>query len=82
MNPLRWSRELKIAWLVLSLAGGLTGLFLAVVLTSPGSAMVMGNYLPTLLLHPDLYWPFPTFGFFIAALVFYGIHLLTRSEPR
>ena len=82
MNPLRWSRELKIAWLALSLAGGLAGLFLAIALASPQSAMVMGIHLPELLLHPDLYWPYPTFGFSIAALVFYGIHLLTRSEPR
>jgi hypothetical protein len=82
VNPLRWSRELQIAWLALSLAGGLAGLFIAVAIASPQSAMVMGIYLPDLLHHPELYWPYPAFGFSIAALVFYSIHLLTRSEPR
>jgi len=83
MTPLRWSPEHRLAWAIVSVLGAVIGLFVAMMLAEsqiPGaSAGVMGVYIIEWLAHPALYWPFPLFGFLIAALAFYAAKLLASG---
>jgi cell division protein FtsX len=76
MNPFRWPRGHLLAGLIISILGGIIGLFLATILALPSGALVVGKYLPEMLSHPEWYWPYPTFGFLIAALSFYAAKIL------
>jgi hypothetical protein len=57
-----------------------SGLFLAVILASPDSALVSGPIFLQVLPHPSLYWPYPVFGFVIAGIAFYVARLVRNSN--
>jgi len=67
-------------WLAVCLLGGVSGLFLGLIMASPSNALVSGPFFLQLLPHPSLYWPYPTFGVVIAALVFCLVGLLRNSN--
>jgi hypothetical protein len=62
------------------LLGAVSGFFLAVILATPNTATVSGRFVLELLPHPELYWPYPSFGVLIAALAWVAT-LRTRKKP-
>jgi len=83
MNPQHWSREHQIAAVAISIIGALIGSLFAW-LESPIHTLVthelsgpMSDYTAAFsvwLFHAH-YWPWPLFGFVIAALAFYAVRL-------
>ena len=77
MNPLHWKREHQHAWIVISVTGAIAGLlfgsihspFFAILQTWPA----FGAWLSL----PGSYWLWPTLGFFITAVTFYAVQLLS-----
>jgi hypothetical protein len=61
------------------LLGAVSGFFLAVILATPNTATVSGPFVLELLPHPELYWPYPSFGALIAALAWLAT-LRTRKK--
>jgi hypothetical protein len=70
----------RTGWLVVCLLGAVSGLFLALILASPGSALVSGPFFLQVLAQPILYWPYPTFGVLIALLTFYLARLVSNPN--
>ena len=61
------------------LLGAVSGFFLAVILATPNTATVSGPFVLELLPHPDLYWPYPSFGALIAALAWIATPRATKK---
>lgn len=62
------------------LIGAVSGFLLALILAAPNTATVSGPFVLELLPHPDLYWPYPSFGALIAVLA-WVLTLRTAKKP-
>jgi hypothetical protein len=89
MNPLRWSREHQLAWVLICLIGGIVGLLFAWFqspLYAISHASLSGEFANSTrmffvwLQNVGLYWPWPMFGAFISGMAFYVFELLRISN--
>jgi Na+/proline symporter len=79
MNPLLWKREHRHALVIISLSGAIAGVLLGFIHSPYFEILETWQAFAAWLSNPASYWPWPLFGFIIAAVTFYAVQLL-RSE--
>jgi len=88
MNPLRWRREHRAAWIAFCVVGGMAGLFFAWMESSMRRAAISNTggfgaqaWFFAWLKDPSQYWQWPLFGVIFVGLTFYAVMLvLARSR--
>ncbi len=71
MNPFRWTRQHRMAWLIVSMTGAVAGVLFAYIQSpfffAPRGWRIFEAWLWT----PSTYWVWPVAGFFVTATLFY-----------
>jgi hypothetical protein len=80
MNPLHWTLQHRVTWIIMSVLGAAAGLLFAYIRSpyfflSPAWPVFL-NWLS----RPASYWPWPLFGFLAAGLIFYTAQLPRKSN--
>jgi hypothetical protein len=79
-NPIHWTRQHQLAWIIVSTFGAILGLLLGFS-HSPGfsAPQVWGAFVDWLSF-PKTYWRWPIFGFLGTGIIFYAAQLFRRSN--
>ena len=76
MNPIYWTRQHPVAWLIVSFTGAVASVLFAFI-RSPYLFDPRGwSEFETWLLSPEMYWKWPPAGLLVAAGLFYLVQLL------
>jgi hypothetical protein len=80
MNPLRWTREHQLAWIVISATGAVFGVLIgythSALFSVPQTWQVIVEWLSV----PGFYWQWPVVSFLITGLTFYVVQLFRSSN--
>jgi len=79
-NPLLWTRQHQVAWVVISAVGAVTGLLLGFMHSPAFSEPQAWRAFVAWLSFPELYWPWPVFGFLGTGLAYYAVQLFRTSN--
>jgi hypothetical protein len=80
MNPFHWTRQHRMAWLIVSLTGAVAAVLFAYI-QSPFFFAAQGwQVFEAWLWSPGIYWVWPISGFFVTALHFYLAQLARTSN--
>ena len=80
MNPFCWTLQHRMAWLIVSVAGAISGVLFAYIRSPFFFAPQGWQVFEAWLLSPGIYWVWPISGFFVTALVFYLAQLVRTSN--
>jgi hypothetical protein len=80
MNPLHWTLQHRMAWLIVSVTGAFAGVLFAFIHSSFFFAPQGWQVLEAWLLSPEFYWVWAISGFFVTALLFYLAQLGRSSN--
>jgi hypothetical protein len=80
VNPFHWTRQHRLAWLIVSLAGAVAGVLFAFIRSpfffDPRGWSSFGVWL----LSPGAYWKWAPGGFLVTAGLFYLVQLFRESN--
>ena len=78
MNPLRWTREHQLAWIIACLLGAVAGLAYSFIYWQfrGYEGFVPASTIIVFLSHPIFYWPWLVIGAVMGMLAFYLARLL------
>jgi hypothetical protein len=80
VNPLHWTRQHQLAWLVISAIGAVLGLMFGFTYSPLLSMPLTWGAFAMWLSLPESYWQWPVYGFLITGLVFYAVQLFRSSN--
>jgi hypothetical protein len=80
MNPLHWTREHKLAWIVISATGTVFGVLVGFTHSPLFPVLQSWQMIVEWLSFPGSYWQWPAFSFMITGLTFYVVQLFRSSN--
>jgi len=79
-NPLLWTRQHKLAWIIMSGVGAAAGALGAFIHSPAFYQPQTWSAILAWLSLPETYWRWPLLGFFGTGLTFYAVQLFRRSN--
>jgi hypothetical protein len=79
-NPLLWTRQHKLAWIIVSVVGAVAGVLGAFIHSPTFYQPQTWSALAAWVSSPELYWQWPLLGFCGTGLLFYSVQLLRTSN--
>jgi len=80
LNPLNWKHAHLVAWVCVSLSGGIMATILGYIRSPFGQAQPQDVMFFAWLHYPMAYWPWFVFGAVVAGLAYYAADLLTGAR--